>query len=356
MDRTIYRRSEIIGLFVAIVLLSLGPACCSGKDPGANRADEPVRAEMSTQKAIEFVDASALHWQRTHRCVTCHTNGFYLVTRADAGVDAPAYRESRQFASDYLKQYVADGQQPSGRGGAVEGIVSTASFLAISDVKTTGKLGPITSQALDHVWSLQSDEGAWPGWLKDHWGPFEVDDHFGVTLVALAVGMAPEEYRNTPTARAGMKRLVRYVEKHPPGSGHQKAMTLWAAQFVNQLASDDQRRQWMGDLFALQHTDGGWALIDLGDNQWQHEDNKPQDKQSDGYATAFVIYVLRQAGVPANDRRLQRGIDWLKRNQRQSGRWFTRSPRRDGRHFITQAGTNFAVAALKSMENAPSDP
>jgi hypothetical protein len=43
-------------------------------------------------------------------------------------------------------------------------------------------------------------------------------------------------------------------------------------------------------------------------------------------------------------------IAWLKANQRASGRWFTRSLKKDSRHFITHAGTAFAVMALVSRE------
>ena len=59
-----------------------------------------------------------------------------------------------------------------------------------------------------------------------------------------------------------------------------------------------------------------------------------------------MLYVLRQAGVPAADKQEQRGAAWLKANQRESGRWFTRSANRDNKHYISHAGTAFAVMAL----------
>jgi squalene-hopene/tetraprenyl-beta-curcumene cyclase len=62
------------------------------------------------------------------------------------------------------------------------------------------------------------------------------------------------------------------------------------------------------------------------------------------------VYVLRQAGVPARDEALQRGVSWLTGNQRESGRWFTRSLSNDKAHYITHAGTGFAVLALKACE------
>ena len=41
--------------------------------------------------------------------------------------------------------------------------------------------------------------------------------------------------------------------------------------------------------------------------------------------TGLAVLVLREAGVPANDPRLQKGVQWLLTNQRESGRWWTRS-------------------------------
>ena len=43
---------------------------------------------------------------------------------------------------------------------------------------------------------------------------------------------------------------------------------------------------------------------------------------------------------------IQRGLAWLKANQRASGRWFTRSLNDDKDHYIADAGTCFAVMAL----------
>ena len=74
---------------------------------------------------------------------------------------------------------------------------------------------------------------------------------------------------------------------------------------------------------------------------------------SDGYATGFAIYVARQAGVPADDKRLQRGIAWLRAQQRVSGRWFTPSLGFHRQHLIANAGTAYAVLALAACGEIP---
>ena len=125
-------------------------------------------------------------------------------------------------------------------------------------------------------------------------------------------------------------------------------MLLWLSHYAADTLTTAEKTQWLNDLRDLQQDDGGWVLIHLGNAEWKRKDKQPQAQISDGYATAFVIYVLRQAGVSAEDPAIKRGIAWLKTHQRESGRWFTHSPRVDGRHYITQAASNMALLALSS--------
>ena len=319
--------------------------------PGRNVSAEPLAQAYSYRQAVRFADNAAMDWQHSRGCVTCHTNGMYLIARPAAGVDSPAYRDARSFTNDYLKRYIVDHQEPRNQRGSIEGIVATTAFKAISDIKTTGDLGDITKTALDYIWTIQDDSGAWERWLKCHWGPYEVDDHFGVTLVALAMGIAADDdYTRTPNAITGVKKLRSYLETHPPNSLHQTGMTLWASSYLSGLADRATKQRWREAIFAAQKQEGGWVLIELGNDDWQREDQKPQSRECDGYATAFAAHVLIESGVPREDARIAKSLQWLKEHQRRSGRWFTRSPRRDGQHFITHAATNLAILVLASEE------
>ena len=103
----------------------------------------------------------------------------------------------------------------------------------------------------------------------------------------------------------------------------------------------------IAELRKLQQADGGWNLPALGP-YLTRRDGTPnkRDAPSDGYATGFVTYILRQAGVPATDPAIAKAVGWLKQNQRASGRWFTRSLQVDKAHYITNAGSAFAIMAL----------
>jgi squalene-hopene/tetraprenyl-beta-curcumene cyclase len=192
---------------------------------------------------------------------------------------------------------------------------------------------------------VQRADGAW-NWPKCAWPPLEHDDDFGAVFAAVGTSIAPDGYRRTEAALQGLAKLQKYLRKTPPPSLHHKTWLLWASLKLDGFLTVEQRQQIIKDLRALQREDGGWSLVSLGD--WKGNDGRANDTNapSDGYGTGLVVYVLRQAGVPAQDAALQRGVRWLRANQRESGRWFTRSLNTDRAHYITNAGTAFAVLAL----------
>jgi squalene-hopene/tetraprenyl-beta-curcumene cyclase len=123
-------------------------------------------------------------------------------------------------------------------------------------------------------------------------------------------------------------------------------MLLWASLRFDGLMTDAERAETIQMLRGLQRADGGWNLPSLGN--YKRQDGKPNDLNapSDGYATGVIVYILRQAGVPASDPAVMRGAGWLLTNQRASGGWFTRSLTNDKHHYIAHAGSSFAVMAL----------
>jgi squalene-hopene/tetraprenyl-beta-curcumene cyclase len=328
-------------LWFSAVSLAAAEAAPSVTDPGPNSADEALAAEFSLARAANFLDAAALTWQNQRGCITCHTNMAYLCARPGVADASPAAAQVRAFVEQLVEKTWPD------KGPRYDAeVVAAAAALAINDAATTGKLHPLARAALERMWTLQRDDGGWE-WLKCGWPPMESDDHYGVTLAAIAVGIAPDGYAATDAARAGLDKIRAYLKNNPAPTLHHQAMILWAAVRLDGLMTADEKQACIDRLLALQKPDGGWAAATLGD--WQRGDGKPQDTDtSDGYGTGFVVFVLRQAGVPADAPAVQRGIAWLKSHQRASGRWFTRSLNKDNKHFLTHAGTAMAVMALSA--------
>lgn len=312
--------------------------------PSPNSADEPRAKSASLAAAAHFLDAAAVNWTRHRKCATCHTNVPYLFARSTLK-DAPP--EGVALVRRFFESRVAhwDDKTKGAKPRSDTEIVVTAVALAFDDAHKSGKLHPLTRKALDRMWTRQRADGAW-NWPKCTWPPFEHDDYYGAVFAAVGTSIAPDGYRQTEAAQQGLKKLKTYFRKNPPPTLHHKTWLLWASMKLDGLLTADEQRQTIKDLLALQRSDGGWSLASLGD--WKGHDGRENDKNapSDGYGTGLVVYVLRQAGVPAKDAAIQRGVGWLRANQRASGRWFTRSLNTNRNHYITNAGTAFAVLAL----------
>jgi squalene-hopene/tetraprenyl-beta-curcumene cyclase len=344
-------------LIPVIVFLLAAPAGASGqalakaKKPATASAAEPRAAKVSLARSAEFLDAAVLSWTDQYQCASCHTSYLYLMARPALGdPKAPTLLQMRKYLEDRVAGWDRGGKNtglPEGSEGVTE-VVATAATLAFHDARSTGKLHARTRFALDRMWELQQKDGAW-AWNKHDLPPLEHDEYYGAAFAAVGVGHAPDGYARTEKAKAGLAKLRRYFEVSRAPDLHHKAMLLWASLKVEGLMTDGQRKATVKELLALQRPDGGWSLPSLG--SWKRHNRKANDPTvSDGYGTGFVVYVLRQAGVPANDARLKRGVAWLKANQRESGRWFTRSLSADRAHYLTNAGTAFAVMALRACE------
>jgi squalene-hopene/tetraprenyl-beta-curcumene cyclase len=304
--------------------------------------------QWSLAKSGEFLDQAAVTWTNQRKCGTCHTNYPYLMARPALGdATAPGLVRVRRFFEDRVAGW--DRPEKGDKPRWDTEVVATAAALAFNDARTTGKLHPLSRRALDRMWTLQKANGAWD-WLKCGRPPYEHDDYFGAVFAAVGVGTAPDGYAQTEKAQEGLARLRQYFQKNPPPNLHHKAWLLWASLKLDGLMSPAERANTVKELLALQHADGGWSLPSLG--AWKGFDGRENDVKapSDGYGTGIVVFILRQAGVSTKDEVIQRGIGWLKTHQRASGRWFTRSLNTDRAHFITHAGTAFAVMALKACD------
>jgi squalene-hopene/tetraprenyl-beta-curcumene cyclase len=311
------------------------------------------------ERAASFADDVATKWGKKHGCVTCHTNGHYLIAPPEIFRNRPAAADVRQFAEDWIASWDEAGLPDT------EIVVAPAAFLAINNMQMDGTLRPATVRALDTAWSLQSPEGHWPDWVKCNWPPFEQDDHYGVTLMAIAMGMAPEAYTRVEPAHTGIERLLAWLKSNPPEELHHRAMLLWADRYHESLVTEAEQERWIDELLSLQKPSGGWASGDLG--RWRQrapesgniDDLDPAFVEreypsvlvatnGDGYGTGFVLYVLLQTGLPASHPQVQKGIEWLKNNQQRDGKWFTNSLRNETwtANFLTHTGTIFALKVL----------
>ncbi len=442
-------------------------------NPFPYAANEPMAEVFSLAKSAQYLDVTAKFWMKDS-CGSCHANHTYLMARPRlAETPDSAVLETRRFLENRLEIFKRAKKDPRStpRPTFQSESVGIAVALAFHDAQTTGKLQPTTRQALENMWDYQWKTGP-HNFRVGTWdcgcGEFplvELDRYYVATLAALATGVAPDNYAQSPEANDGLTRLRRYLTVTPAPHLHHQAMLLWASLHLDGLMTTVERQAIIEALLAKQRPDGGWGLASLQAERcsWTSDSGmgfivnprqgivnprdgidiipergfkithvrtasaaakvgltvndvlielngkpvvqgnalvppdlvkiledvkgtapvdavvlrngkketikgaktEPSDWTSDGYGTGFVVYVLRQAGVPANRPELVRGVNWLQKNQRVSGGWFTVSHhaghKPEAGHGTRELGllnasASFAVMALHACEETAAAP
>jgi squalene-hopene/tetraprenyl-beta-curcumene cyclase len=141
----------------------------------------------------------------------------------------------------------------------------------------------------------------------------------------------------------------------PPPHDYGKTLLLWASTRWPQLLDESRSSKIVDHILGLQQEDGGWSIHrfakpeEWGDGLRAEKLRSEPDFESapsDGHMTGLAVITLLDAGVPAEDPQIQKGVEWLKKNQRESGRWWTRSLNTDSFHFITFSSTLYALVSL----------
>ncbi|MGA9585883.1 MAG: hypothetical protein WBQ95_11185 [Terracidiphilus sp.] len=348
----------------------------------ADKATAPA-PNWSPKAAAEYLDSRETWWQgwdRAHKdhgtlCVSCHTQASYALARPalrrQEGERVPTAPEQVMLASVEKRVREWKDMQPFysdaiyGAGKEVESrnaeSVLNAIILDSYDVPR-GHLSDNTRLAFDHVWALQStsgpDAGSWV-WQNFDYTPWESKEsqYHWAALMALAVGGAPDNYRNDPKIAANLAALRGYLQSHYESQPLvNKLVAMWAEKYFSGVVTSSQMTTLVDEVIRLQQEDGGWSLAELG--TWKRRDNTPLETRSDGYATGLVVLVLEES--PANSARkanVKRGLSWLEANQdKTTGAWpawslnKNRDPNSDVGKFMSDAATSYAVLALEDQK------
>ena len=329
----------------------------------AATADEPKLEKLDLKAALDYLENGSLAWNASRKCVTCHTNGSYMVTRPalTPKLGKPNEEMRKHFVTS-LQQFVAKEKEAQQASVGPAQSIYLAAGLAEWDAHVTKQLSPETEQALAVMFSLQNENGTWGA--VDCWPPFESSAYQEATVAAMAVGTAPGWLANLKDEKlkAGVENLKKYLLTTPPRQDYDRTLLLWSAARLPGLIDEAKKKELTEIIFKNQRPDGGWSIRTFGaPDQWgnggraEKLKGEPEfkDPPSDGHQTGLAIILLRESGIPANDPRIQKGVQWLKTNQRASGRWWTRSLNTDRWHFVTYSGTCYPLLALSLCDALP---
>lgn len=353
---------------------------------GADKAGSASGGGWDRAAAARYLDDREIYWQgwdhakKDHGtlCVSCHTQATYGLARPalrhDLDETGPATPETVMLASIEKRVSLWKEMAPfysdatSGAGKEVESrnaeSVLNALILSSYDAQR-GHLSDTTREAFGNAWALQSSggpaQGAWV-WQNFHYTPWESpeSEYHGAALMAVAVGQAPDDYRDDPKIAANLRALTGYLSSHYEAQPLlNKIVALWASKWFPGVVTGAQRTRLLEDLYARQRADGGWSLTDLG--TWKRVDDTALDTRPDGYATGITVLVMEgiAAANPKAHLRTEapvaRGIAWLLANQdKTTGAWpawslnKSRDPRTNTGKFMSDAATSYAVLALEA--------
>ena len=324
----------------------------------AARADEPV-IDLSVEKASQHLDHGAIAWSQQKNCVSCHTNGTYLFIRPalTPTLGAPL-EETRKFFVDQLETLSKLGARKMRRSGTRPAqVIYIAAGLAEWDAHVAKKLSPETDKALRLAFELQNAEGTWHSLTC--WPPFESSAYQEAHMAAMAVASAPEwtaSLGKDDELLAKIDLLKKYIRETEPPHDYASVLQLWTSLRLDGILDAAQHQATVKLIREKQKADGGWSMRQFatpeqwgGGNRAGKLRDEPEFKTepSDGHMTGLALLVLQEAGVPNDDESLKQGLNWLRRNQRESGRWWTRSLNTDKWHFITYSGTAYPLLALQ---------
>jgi squalene-hopene/tetraprenyl-beta-curcumene cyclase len=310
-------------------------------------------ADWNQRLAADYLDSRQKEWFVWPRakvansaCVSCHTGLPYLLAR-------PVLRRAlRQSQPTAYEQRLLEGVQAQSEAKVVLSALVFA--LQEADNKT---LSMEAERALDRLWSSQirdgKDRGAWewPDFQRDPWATAD-SPFYGAALAALAVGTAPAGYQLRPQIGQQLNAMAEYLQREAPTQPlHNRLTLLWAASKLPAALPAEGQHRIIDEILQKQQPDGGWTMKSLG--PWQRRTEAPPDEGSNAYATAYVAFIMQQAGVGTSDVRLTRALEWLQAHQdRQFGFWAAVSmnkryePDSMQIRFTQDAATAFAVLAL----------
>ena len=330
--------------------------------PGADEPKVKVFNADTIRAAAKYLDDGAHAWTREKSCIACHTTGAYMMNRPL--LTKMLGKPSEEVRADFVKGLPDKLPATKESDGityypASDRAVWRAAGLVQWDKHVTGMLSEPAERALRDMLLRLSSHG---GYLVV--GEVEipyVTTDFELTLhAARAIVDAPGWLTNLKDAELlqRIERMKKFLRESKPRNDYERALRLELAALMPELVTKEECGSAISMLWSKQQADGGWSTRRMSDTRnWrtpmtdiviQLIEGQPDaaNPGSDPYMTALAIVLLRESGASANDDRIQRGVSWLKREQRISGRWWMQSLYRGNYQFSTYIATAQAMKAL----------
>ena len=361
------REMKLLGLISALLMFT----ACSGSAnkpsvQSSSLANKTFAKVASSKKsAFTYIESRAHEWVTERGCVSCHTVLPYAIGNMRSGAtSAVAYQDILKLVTTRTQTFeTSDPWYGDSRALQSKATESVLNAFILTQADTAQKLktpSDITKLAFEKLKSQQSADGSWL-WLDFEMEPWEsvAATPYGASLAAVAFARSP--LRTDPNYASVVQKIKTYLH-----TAHQdqtitlwsNISILWAESELGGILTSDEFSSILSDLISKQLPSGGWSMNHLGNWQKQGTQLAAGDMNADGYASAYLTYVLRKAlasgRVPkALNKNVtsayKSGIDWLLKNQNIQGYWESASLTVDdpyNQSLVEDAAAGFALGVL----------
>lgn len=329
---------------------------------------------QDTGLALEYLDERMRDWLtvgRSHggQCLSCHTSVPYAMSR-------PAFGQSeeldtvRKIVEKRVKIYQAEGldspnlipwYEYTKESFSTESVANSITLIYMDKGEGLGseKLSKEAKASLEWAFDMQIKEGPKKGgflWLDMfNLKPFEAKggEMWGASMLAVAIGEAPENYKANPLIQDNIKMLKEYLGREFNNHTlHEQLMVLWADhELGGGILTESQVKQTIKKTLTA-NKEGGWSIHKLL--------GVAGESTPDGYATGMVTNILLKKGMK-EEIKVKNALGWIRGSQNiartgvlpngspSCGSWFGMSPNSGAAStFFTDISTSYSMLTLKT--------
>jgi len=281
-------------------------------------------AEKQLQKTLPLLAKSAVTYTKKRKCFSCHHQA--LTTMALVAAQQKGYKinsSAVKVQAKFTHGYFARRRKSVAGGKGVPGGAYTAGYALVALWLGKQPADETTDAMVSYLYQLQKPDGSWR--IRTHRPPLE-DSDFTATALSIrgAKLYARADHKAELKKRIGRARawLVRSDAKAV--THEDQAFRLFGLSWSN--AASKEIAAAAKQILQRQQANGGWKQLTTS-------------KKADAYATGQAVMSLVQAGrIPANDKRIQKALAYLKKTQLADGSWLVKSR---SKPFQTQFNSAF---------------
>jgi hypothetical protein len=298
--------AAVLGWSAAVAVI-FTVADLSAEDAG----DQQAAIKASVESAIGFLQDRGETWKDSRQCASCHhvplmTWAMHEVQKHQVAIDEDIYKDTIAWyytegdPAKLFNRFIAEEEEYQNP----LSLVSAYALMSATNDPKEADHRQYTVKFLQGIIDAQQPDGS----FKSFFGrkPIMAKSE-ALTLWLYNLTSWPNQPEELRAMVAPMRaKALEWLKSHQEDSeSHVLALRLWM------LASDQDQPQETAALIERilkqQREDGGWSQAD--------------NRGSDAYATAHVLFAFQAAGVDATHESLTRGVDFLLKTQAKDGSW-----------------------------------